>query len=111
MFRVNETRTSNVNRVIIIPYGYNKNFSLSEAQRGDVIIFKDGRKSVIEDICNVWTASPIFSLLCHMVYGLTPEMIIKDWRKKYKNDIQYDQALIITYNTKFIKEENVQNNT
>ena len=97
-FQVNETRTSNVNRVIIIPFGYPTNFDISEAEKGDTIFFKDGKKSVIEGKCTVVLSSPMFEVMCAMIYGQSPKEVIKQWYRKYGNDVQYDQALIITYN-------------
>ena len=96
-YQVNEARTTNVNRVIMIPYGYPTNFDISEAEKGDTIFFKDSKKSIIRGKCVVTMSSPMFEVMCTMIYGQSPKEVIKQWYNKYKNDVQYDQALIITY--------------
>lgn len=100
-YQISEARTLNVNRIILLPYGYVHNFGISNATIGDIVHFKDGKESVIEEICTVTTFSPIFNLLCKMVYGLPATDVVKKWRIKYKNDIQYDHALVITYSSLF----------
>lgn len=100
-YSINESRTTNVNRVIIIPYGYPKNHLLLEAKRGDTLLFNDNRMSVVEETFLLPTTSRAFEGMCRMVYGLPAKDIILQWRDKYQFDIQYDTALVIVYNSRF----------
>lgn len=96
-YRIEETRTTNVCRTILIPYGYPKNYDLLEAKRGDIAVFKDGRTAEIEAVAVINIGTPIFEVFCSMIYGLSTASIVQEWHKKYKNDIQYESAIVIIY--------------
>lgn len=104
IFQLNETRTSNVNRAIMVPFGYPKNFDLCDrAKEGDYIHFKDEKIFRIKARTTVFTASPIAECMAQMIYGLPMTEVMQKFKEKHKKDIQTDKVAIITYEPKQIK--------
>lgn len=105
IFQVNEVRTSNVNRVILMPYGFLKNGKLANTSKGgDIMHFKDGKMFRIISRCLLNPASPQTETICQMIYGQSIRDIFKTFKEKYKADIYDESLLLITYDPNPIEE-------
>ena len=104
IFQLNETRTSNINRAIMVPFGYPKNFDLCDtAEDGDYIQFKDGKRYKIKARITVFTASPMAECMAQMIYGQPMKEVFAKMKEKHKRDIQDDKVAIIIYEPKETK--------
>jgi DUF971 family protein len=101
IFQLNEARTSNINRAIMVPFGYPKNFDLCDrAELGDFIHFKDGKVYKIKARVVLFVQSPMAECMAQMIYNKTMKEVLQDFQEKHKRDIQLDKVAVIIYNAK-----------
>lgn len=98
VFQVNQARTKCINKVAIIPYGYPKNFRISdEAKPGDTIVFNDNKPHIIKAKCIVNVASPVAEAFSQLVFDDSMRNTFNSMLKKYERDIQNETVTIIIY--------------
>lgn len=104
VFQLNEARTSNINRAIMVPFGYPKNFDLCDrAAPGDYIHFKDGKVYKIKSRMVIFVHSPMAECMAQMIYNLTMQEVLEKFKEKHKRDIQLDKVAVIIYEAKEAK--------
>lgn len=97
-YELDHPRTSNVNRMALIPYGFpGKNIWLvDEAKVGDKIKFKDKRIFTIVSKCLISTSSPIAESIAQAIYGRPIREIMMEMTERYK-DTQDKMVCLLIY--------------
>lgn len=95
---------------ILQPIGYSYNRDISEAKKGDTILFSDGKSYKIFAVRRIKLTSALADILCQMRYGVTIKKMLQIWQQDAmmlghgRSVVSLDECIFITYN----KEEDYE---